>query len=100
MIYDKLFQRVIKDVSKKLNLPQEVITVAYRSYWEFIREEIQKLELKYDITEEEFNQLRTNFNIPSIGKLYLTWDKLVNVKKRRIYIEKIKREKYGNIKEN
>lgn len=100
MIYDKLFQRIIKEVATSHGLPQEVVTVAYRSYWEFIKIKAQELQLKDDITEEEFSQLRPNFNIPSIGKLYITWDKLVNVKKRRIYLQKLKEEKYDSIKKN
>ena len=92
MIYDKLFQSIIEQVSTKHNLPKEVVLVAYRSYWEFIKKTIQELDLRDDMTEEEFNKLRTNFNIPSIGKLYITWDKLSNVKKRRLYLQKIKGE--------
>lgn len=100
MIYDKLFQEVIEKVSIEKGLPKEVVLVAYRSYWEFIKKTIQELNLKEDITEEEFNQLRTNFNIPSIGKLYITWDKLINVKKRRLYLQKIKEEKYDSTEKN
>lgn len=88
MIYDKLFQASIKELSKDMNLPPEVITVAYRSFWEHIKEKIEELKLKDDISEEEFSQLRTNFNIPSIGKLYITWDKLVRIKNRKNYIGK------------
>ena len=100
MIYDKLFQEVIEKVSIEKGLPKEVVLVAYRSYWEFIKKTIQELNLKEDITEEEFNQLRTNFNIPSIGKLYITWDKLIKVKKRRLYLQKIKEEKYDSTEKN
>ena len=92
MIYDKLFQDIIEKVSTKHNVPKEVVFVAYRSYWEFIKQTIQGLSFK-DITEEEFNNMRTNFNIPSIGKLYVTWDKLINVQKRREYLQKIKGDK-------
>ena len=92
MIYDKLFQDIIEKVSTSHNLPKEVVLVAYRSYWEFIKQTIQELNFK-DITEEEFNTMRTNFNIPSIGKLYVTWDKLINVQKRREYLQKIKGDK-------
>jgi len=100
MIYDKLFQEVIEKVSIEKGLPKEVVLVAYRSYWEFIKSTIKEINLKDGITEEEFNQLKTNFNIPSIGKLYITWDKFMNVKKRRLYLQKIKEEKYDSIKKD
>lgn len=90
MIYNKPLRAIIKDVSQELNLPEEVVLVAYRSYWEFIRKTIEVLPLKNEITEEDFNKLRTNFNIPSIGKLYVTWDKVQSTKKRRIYLQQIR----------
>jgi len=90
MIYNKPLRTIIKGVSQELNLPEEVVLVAYRSYWEFIRKTIEVLPLKDDITEEDFNKLKTNFNIPSIGKLYVTWDKVQSTKKRRIYLQQIR----------
>ncbi len=90
MIYNKPLRTIIKGVSQELNLPEEVVLVAYRSYWEFIRKTIEVLPLKDGITEEDFNKLKTNFNIPSIGKLYVTWDKVQSTKKRRIYLQQIR----------
>lgn len=100
MIYDKLFQKAIKEVSITTKIPQEVITIAYRSYWEFVRETIEQLPLKEVKTEEDFNKLRTNFNIPGIGKLFLTWDKFCNVKKRGIYLKKLKGEENVEIEKD
>jgi hypothetical protein len=77
-------------VAKELNLPKEVVELAYKSYWEFIRKTIQELPLKENINEEEFSKLRTNFNIPSLGKLVCTFDRMVGIKKRYKYIKKIK----------
>ena len=81
---------VVNTVSKELNIPEEVVSKAYKSYWEFIKETIQALPLKEDINEDEFSNLRTNFNIPSLGKLVCTYDKVQKVKKRFKYIKGIK----------
>ena len=81
---------VVSIVSRELNIPEEVVSKAYKSYWEFIKENIQSLPLKEDINEEEFSKLRTNFNIPSLGKLCLTYDKMLRVKKRFNYIKNIR----------
>lgn len=81
---------VVGRVSKELNIPEEVVSLAYKSYWSFIRQTIQSLPLKNDISEEEFAEMRTNFNIPSLGKLSCTFDRMVGVKKRFEYIKKIK----------
>lgn len=81
---------VISIVSRELNIPEEVVKRAYKSYWEFIKEKIQLLPLKEDLTEEEFSKLRTNFNIPSLGKLVCTYDRMVGVKKKFDYIKKLR----------
>ena len=83
----------VKKVSEELNIPIEVVETAYKSYWVFIRQTIQELPLKDNITEEEFLKLRTNFNIPSLGKLSCTYDKLDKVKRRFNYINKLRHAK-------
>lgn len=83
---------LVSVVSKELNIPIKVVDRAYKSYWEFIKTTIQTLPLKEDIDEEEFSKLRTNFNIPSLGKLVCTYDRMVGVKKRFNYIKKIRED--------
>ena len=80
---------IIGKVSQEMGIPPEVVSTAYKSYWEFIKQTIQSLPLKDDISEEEFAKLRTNFNIPSLGKLTCTFDRMMGVKKRFKYIKKI-----------
>lgn len=84
------YSEIINQVSKELNIPVEVVDRAYRSSFEFIKNKIQSLPLKEDISEEEFSELRTNFNIPSLGKLVCTFDRMEGVKKRFNYIKKLR----------
>ena len=81
---------IIGKVSQEMGLPPEVVDTAYKSYWKFIKQTIQSLPLKDDISEEDFTKLRTNFNIPSLGKLTCTFDRMEGVKKRYKYIKKLK----------
>jgi hypothetical protein len=81
---------VSQQVANEINLPLKVVESAYRSYWQFIKDKIQSLPLKEDLSEEDFEKLRTNFNIPSLGKLSCTYDRMVNVKKRFEYIKNIR----------
>lgn len=87
------YNNIIKEVSKELDLSEEVVDKAYKLYWEFIRQTIQSLPLKDDIDENEFAKLRTNFNIPSLGKLTCTFDRMMGVKKRLKYIKQIREKK-------
>lgn len=81
---------IIGKVSQEMDIPPEVVNAAYKSYWKFIKQTIQSLPLKDDISEEEFAKLRTNFNIPSLGKLTCTFDRMMGVKKRFKYIKRLR----------
>ena len=81
---------IIGKVSQEIGLPPEVVDIAYKSYWKFIKQTIQSLPLKDDISEEDFTKLRTNFNIPSLGKLTCTFDRMMGVKKRFKYIKRLR----------
>lgn len=77
------YYEIIKKVSEDTGLSYRMVNRIYKAYWRAIKEHITSLPLKEDITEDEFRALQPNINIPSIGKLYVSWDKY-----------KYKREKY------
>lgn len=81
---------IIGKVSEELNLPKEVVDKTYKAFWMFINKHIQSLPLKDNLNEEDFAKLRTNFNIPSLGKLCVTWNRLTGCKKRFEIIKKLR----------
>lgn len=87
-----IYSEAIKQVSIELGLPPQVVKEAYESYWTFIRNNIKALPLKEDLSREEFDKLRTNFNIPSIGKLSCTYDRMCGVKKRFQYLNRLRND--------
>lgn len=77
-------QQTINKLARELNLPSEVVEKAYKAYWAFIKQTIEKLPFKEegeDIDEDTFNRLRTNFNIPNLGKLVCTYERYVGLRK-------------------
>lgn len=66
----------------ELNLPREIVDKTYKSYWLFIKNHIESLPLKDDINEDDFNKLKTNFNIPSLGKFSCTYSRMLKIKKK------------------
>lgn len=88
------YQEILKEVSIELNIPVEVVKEAYESYWLFIRQSIVALPLKQDLSLDDFNKLKSNFNIPSLGKLSCTYDRMVGVKERFKYINKIRNGRF------
>jgi len=89
------YPNIVERLSKELNVPEEVVDAAYKSFFTFIREAIVDLPLKEELSEEEFNELKTNFNIPALGKLHCTYERYLGMKERQKYIKKLK-EEYGD----
>ena len=83
-------KEIILDVSRNLDISPDVVEKVYKAYWSFIKETIQALPLKDNLSEEEFSTLKTNFNVPSLGKLYVTWNRFVGCKKRYELIKKLR----------
>lgn len=48
------YKDLITQISKELSLPYKVVDKVYKSYWRFIRDTIQNLPLKENLTEEDF----------------------------------------------
>lgn len=72
---------IISNLSNELNIPEKLIEEAYQGYWLFIRKHIIEMPFKENLTQEEFSKLRTNFNIPNLGKLSCTYKRYLGVKK-------------------
>lgn len=86
------YGEIISKVAEDTGLSKILVDRTYRAYWRAIREHITNLPLKDDLTDEEFNKLRPNINIPSIGKLYVTLDRYRRMKKMFM----IKNNKYND----
>lgn len=77
----------IAEVASNLGLEEKIVEESYSGYWKFIKDKIEELPLKQVKTEEEFNQLRTNFNVPYLGKVTCSYKRFLGVKKRLKYLE-------------
>lgn len=81
-------KEILKQVSEELNIPYEVVNKVYSSYWKFIRSKIIELPLKENLTKEEFEKLKVNFNLPSLGKLNCTYKRLLGLKEKEKLMKK------------
>lgn len=75
------YKRIIAKVSEQTGLSQKIVDRTYKAYWKAIRQHITSLPLKEDLTDEEFQSLRPNVNLPSLGKLNVTLDRYHGMKK-------------------
>jgi len=81
-----------KQVSIKLNIPAQVVVMAYYSFWDNIKESISKSNLDL-ISENTDIDFPLSYNIGSIGKLYTHKNRIVAINNNI----KNKREKNDNI---
>lgn len=87
------YWEIVNKVSGDIGLSPDTVDKTYKAFWKYIRDTIQELPLKEDISEEEFLMLRPNFNIPSLGKLTCTYKRYFGVKEKFKHIKKL-RETY------
>ena len=86
------YSDIISKVSKELNVPRELVENTYKAYWNFIRVTIEKLPLKTELSHEKYRNLRTNINIPSLGKLNCTYNRYIGIRNRFNIINKIRQK--------
>ena len=73
MINSKKDKLKIAELAKKYNLSEAEVEVIVLSPFAFIRDKTKNLDLPKDLTQREFESLKTNFNIPCIGKLHASY---------------------------
>ena len=76
------YQDVVKKIASSIDMPIAKVDRIYRYYWLFIKEKIESLDIRN--LEEIPRNLRTSFNMPSLGKLAIQKD----IKKIKKYIKK------------
>lgn len=78
----------INKVSRELCIDKKIVEAVYKSYWKFIKQNIEALSLE-GLTKEECNTLQTNFNLPHLGKLYMEYDKIDKYKRKEKFIKNV-----------
>lgn len=73
---------IAKEVSSNTGLQVQLIINTYKSFWRFIKENIEALPLKEDLSEEDFEGYKKNFNLPYLGKLYCNFEDWEKIKKK------------------
>lgn len=80
-------KEALQRIARELGLSLEELISYYKAYWKYIRTTIEDFNLKSDLTQEEYDKLRVNFNIPFLGKLACPYSR--QVKLRQSYKDRI-----------
>lgn len=76
-------RRLIHKIGLEFNLQDDVIRKIVNSPYKFTRETISNLDVKENMTEEEFDKLKTNFIYMHIGKLYTNYSVYKKIMKQK-----------------
>ena len=97
MINNKTLQDIILAASEKLNISDDVIEIAYREYWNWVKDTLENVPVNEDMTEEEFTKMQTSINVPSLGKFYASYSRAQFLNKKfKEYAEKAVQDKEGD----
>ena len=61
---------------------------------------MEELPLSTDLSIEEFRRLRPNFNLPSLGKFYITEEQFLRRCQRFLMLDEIKKQRHAEDKNN
>lgn len=100
MVNSKIVEEVITKVAKDLNLPKEVVNVAYRSYFHMVRKVFREFPFDEINSEEDLNNHKISINMPFLGKFYTDFNRIKHVRIRREVINKYNEEKASKYKDD
>ena len=93
MILNEDLKKIIRLVAIETNQPEAKIEVIYRTYWKFIRDTFENIDIESILTKEDFDKLHTSINLPSLGKMSITWEKIEKYRRRKMYLDNMFKEK-------
>lgn len=75
-----------EQIARKIGIKKDLVELIYKSYWKFIKDTIHEIDLE-KMSEEDFKENTTNFNIPYIGKLYTNYEKIQKYNRKVKYFK-------------
>lgn len=86
-------QKIINELSSELGLPVSVVLNTYKSFWKYIKSTINTLDFDTINSEQDYNKSKINFNIPNLGKLGCSYDRMLRIKQQNKYKDEAKYKK-------
>lgn len=87
-------KKIYEKIATNNNITPQMVKDIYESMFKFIRERVGEVNNLSEKTEEEFKKLRLSFNIPILGKFFITHQSVQKYKNKiNYYNEYIKNKK-------
>ena len=72
-------KKIYEEVANNNGVSPQMVKDMYESIFRFMRERVSEVDGLSTKTEEEFKNLRLSFNIPLLGKFYITYNSLQQI---------------------
>jgi len=82
MVTDKTQKETLLKIAKRHGITYREVEEIYASPFRFMNAILNKVPIKEAETGNELRELKTNFNLPRFGKLYLNIPKTMAIKNR------------------
>lgn len=79
----KLDKEKIEEIAERYNISFEQAKDIVYSPYAFMKEKLNELTLEDNLTEEEFRKKKTNFNMPSLFKLFASFYAYKEIMKKK-----------------
>jgi|TARA_B110000211_G_C13958753_1_gene499576 hypothetical protein len=79
----KLDKEKIEEIAEKYSISFEQAKEIVYSPYELMKEKLGELTLEDELTEEEFYKKKTNFNMPSLFKLFASYYAYKEIMKKK-----------------
>lgn len=93
MIRDKVLAGIIEETSEELNIPKEVVDLAYRQFWNFTKSIFEQLPVSEIKSPEDMSKYRATISVKGLGKFYINWDNIQNRRKVLDFLKERKNDK-------
>ena len=79
-------KKIYEKVAYNNGVTPQMVKDMYESIFGFMRERIGEVNDLDQKTEEEFKDLRLSFNLPLLGKFFITYESIQRLKRKNNYI--------------
>lgn len=87
-------KKIYEKIANNNNISPQLVKEIYESMFGFIKDRIGEVDNLDKKTEEDFKELRLSFNIPLLGKMFISHESIQKLKNQKQYInEHIKNQK-------
>lgn len=77
----------ISEAAEEVGILPEVAMKAYQLYWGFNKEFIESVPIDSIDSEDNIKGLKLSINLPGLGKVFTSWERINGQRKRYKYIK-------------